>query len=112
VAKKWQVLIVVVITAVFYLGLLVGLPALAEIIGPCYSCNKTEVVDSTTNLTANATLIFEVLDSEGIDLNKPPTYIEMFEKTWIIYVVPGMVSVAVIATILKKKRYHSGKEEQ
>jgi len=97
-SKKWQILIVVGAMAVIYLGLLVGIPALINMIPPCGGCDSANV----SNVTANGTPIFHILDSEGIDITTP--YSELYKAPWIIYSIPGLVGIAWIVVILKQKK--------
>jgi len=93
--KKWQVLIVLLVTAVIYLGMFVGIPALAKMVPPCNNCPESEAVGSN------------ILDSRGVGINKGP--FEGLQMVWLIYLIPGMASGALIATILKKKEEEKSK---
>lgn len=74
--KKRAILIIMGVMAAVYLFLLVGIPALADMVGPCGSCNSTETADSR----------------------------ERYKAPLIIYFTPGLISIAAIVVILKQKK--------
>lgn len=89
--KKWSILLTVVAMAMIYLFLLVGLPALGDMIPACNSYNAS----ITINATANWSPIGPALDIRP--------YREIYKIPLIIYLIPGIIGIMFIVKILTQK---------
>lgn len=96
--KQVAILLTVGSIIVVYLFLLVAIPVLENIVGVCGSCNSSETVNITAieAITANWTAI-------GPALRDRP-FREIYKAPLILYLIPGLVGIAVIAVILSQKK--------
>ena len=95
--KKLAISMVMVVMAVIYLFLLVGLPALENMILPCGSSNLSETANFTTS---NITVDWIV--GPAVDI-RPDR--ERFKAPLIIYFVPGLVGIyAIVIIAIAKER--------
>lgn len=91
--KKWAILLTLVVMAVIYLFLLVGIPMLASMIGACGSADT--VNSSDIDVPVNWP-IGPILDVR--------TYWETYKPPWIFYSIPGLVGIAIIVKKLKETK--------
>ena len=97
--KKWAILIVAAIMAMTYLFLLIGIPALANMVGGNSNSSVT-ANSSITDVTAN----WAVTDNwtvVGPDLDLRPIR-EKYKAPLIIYLTPGTLGIVAIVIILRR----------
>ena len=100
--KKWAILIIVAAMAVIYLLLLVGIPALADMVPPCGSGNCTSWETANSSAISEATANWTAVRTYSPPDVRP--YREIYRAPWIIYSIPGLVGICLIVVILTQKQ--------